>query len=970
MAVVSYSNQSPFRRVAGIAMLLATATAARPRRETTSDSSRWTRRPRSCRPSPTRVLGLALSQPTYRTGQTLQLTVSVQNPGGGPTCDFYVVLQLPGSSTAVSIRLGAGPVFGSVANLRSLVPVVSGVRLSGAFAVSQPLFQYAFNGSEPQGSYVVYFVAVRSGAFANGVIDAGELLALQTQTFQFTTAPGTSTVEIEQAAVLLTAQGATRQLTAIVKDGFGNRTGDAVTWASTRPDQVAVDATGLVRAVVANGSSQITASSRGVASAPLLVLATPAAPGATLVTDAQIVGAPVESDPNAPPSANNTYQVVLRGAGVPVVGSLLINTGLQPVAGKVVAVSVSGNDTLVTLGLTSLRELFPDLAIDEAIDLTQAPIAVAPALASAYDVQRTGNTFSFTPKPSAAAAFARPASPPTAVGTRALFPYECETSIGLPIELSTPPIFSVTVNPTLDVLYTPANGLERFVVRAEPTVKIEGGISLTAAFEGKIECKVELFTFRIPVGGPLSMVIGGLVPVGVGFETGGKFTVATMGIGTKVEAKATTSIGVACPAGGSCAFVKQLGGVKVDATPTVDLPSIGDVRVEPSLSAFGFLKAAIGNPFFKSLRLDAFQAKLGGKFSASFAAATSQLADASYRSGYKISLDVGASVGTDLDGVAKLLGLSSITAIEVSIGTDLAQSPAPAAINAVTASRSAFSVGDAVTFTVNLDPATVNFFPGIGPYNVSQVVLVRGQTSPMVVGTVAAVTGQTAFTIPFTSPGPGSAAEFSAFVITALLPQSVFALEIGRAVGPQVAIVSSNVTASLTAGFSGPPQQLSKSDPILVTAMLDPQPPQGSGAPDANASATGEVVTEAANHVLRLTGNVSTSAEGSSLGTPASATASMESQLVADVTASFTCRVDVSWSPTVVRAATSTLTVRVMRDGVLVHQAAAAGTNTQLCSTGRYTIDATAAVAASSATNSDDAHGDGTFTVTVTLTPP
>ena len=913
------------------------------------------------------TLALALNQATFRPGDQLRVDVSVTNPGGGPLTDFFLLVRLPDGVTTASIRLGAGPVFGSLANLRSLWPLAPGINLGGPFAVGQTVFQYGFTGSEPQGSYLVYFAALRSGALANGRLDAGELLAVLTQSFVFTTEPGITTVEIDQAAVLLPQPGATRQLTATAEDGFGNPLPGPITWTSSRPDQVSVDSAGLVRAMVANGSSQIIAHAGGATSAPLLVIATLTPAGATLVTDAQIVGGPVETTPEAAPSADNTYRVVLRGVAPPVVGSLLINTGEQPVAGKVIAVDVLGADVMVTLGQASLPELFPALEIDEVLDLANVPVDVIPEVAAGYDVQRAGDTFTFTPKPGGAAAVAGDRQ--LAASVSALYPFQCESSIGMPIRLSAPPAFSLTFKPTLDVRYTTAGGLQRLVLNVTPTFKADVGVTVTAGFEGTITCDADLFTIPIPIGGPLSLVVGGLVPVGVGFEIGGSITAATLGAKANVETSTTASLGIACISPAGCGTVRDLGSPTLKAAPKLDLPSIGDLRLEPSLNVYGQMKLAIGNRFLKSLRLEAIKAKVGGKFQGSFAPAVTQIADASYRSDYKLGLSAKASVGPKIGEVAKRLGIGSITVLEASISTDLAKSPAPAATNPVTANRAAFTVGDTVTFTVRLDPATVDFFPVVGPYNVKTVVLVRGIGNPSVVGQVAAAPGQTVFTIPFAAPGPGSADQFTAFVLTQLLPLPVFALEIGKAVGPQVSIASSSVTAAVTAGFSGTPQQLSKSDPLFVTASLDPQPPQGSGAPDANASATGEIATENANHVLRLTGTASTSAEGSSLGTSAAASASLESRLIADLTGPFSCRFDVSWDPDTVRLAAASLTVRVLRDGVLVFQTSASVTNTQACAPGRYIVETSAMAGASSTSSSDDANGSGRFEVTVTLTP-
>lgn len=63
--------------------------------------------------------------------------------------------------------------------LRSLVPVVRGVSLASAFPYqSSSFFSYTFSGIEPLGLYRMFFAAVRAGGLNDGVIGAGDLLAV------------------------------------------------------------------------------------------------------------------------------------------------------------------------------------------------------------------------------------------------------------------------------------------------------------------------------------------------------------------------------------------------------------------------------------------------------------------------------------------------------------------------------------------------------------------------------------------------------------------------------------------------------------------------------------------------------------------------------------------------------------------------------------------------------------------------
>jgi len=332
-------------------------------------------------------------------------------------------------------------------------------------------------------------------------------------------------VEIQQTGLLLTDMGATRQLSAVAYDAQGGALSVPIQWSSTQT-AIGVDGSGKVTAATNNGSSQIVAEANGVKSAPLLVVVTTLPAGAILLTDAQIVGEPFETDPNAPPSFDNTYKVVLTGVGAPAMGSLLINTESKPVAGRVVAVDTAGGQTTVTLAQVSLREAFPNLQINEVIDLSNAEIIIPADVSASYDIQRNGNTITFAPKAAAAAPVLlksaaktteQPGKKPVTVGGIEL---DCEfTTTGdgtnLPIQLSVPPTFNFVNNLTIDYVNTPSAGLERAVLKGDVTGKVEVSVAAAVAFEGKATCKKrELFIIRVPLANP---AIAMLVPINAGF---------------------------------------------------------------------------------------------------------------------------------------------------------------------------------------------------------------------------------------------------------------------------------------------------------------------------------------------------------------------------------------------------------------------------------------------------------------------
>jgi hypothetical protein len=305
-----------------------------------------------------------------------------------------------------------------------------------------------------------------------------------------------------------------------------------------------------------------------------------------------------------------------------------------------------------------------------------------------------------------------------------------------------------------------------------------------------------MFVFRIPAPPPLAFFVSGLVPVGAGFEFGGKLTVTSLGAGAKIEAKAKTEVGVVCPASTDCSFHRSLSDFTLSFTPTANVPSLSDLRLEPSLDVFGFVKAGIGNPFLTSVRVDAVEAKLGGKLQGSFAPRVVQILDDSYKSNYTLSFEASAKAGPRLGDLAELFGLNSLISVTLlEISTGLAQSPT----GAVTADRASYQPGDPVTVRVLMNADTRTF---LGLYNINRILLVRrAGASDTVLQTQSATAGQSEFVFTFAAPGPLSASELFAFVDT-VIPFDLSDLEVGKATGQpaEVQVVVSPPSATLSPG--------------------------------------------------------------------------------------------------------------------------------------------------------------------------
>jgi Bacterial Ig-like domain (group 2) len=96
-------------------------------------------------------------------------------------------------------------------------------------------------------------------------------------------------IEITPGTVLLTTSGQSKTLSARAFDQNNKPMDASFSWASSKPEQVSIDATGKIQANVATGSSSITASSGGVKSDAVTAAVVELADGAVLVADAQVV---------------------------------------------------------------------------------------------------------------------------------------------------------------------------------------------------------------------------------------------------------------------------------------------------------------------------------------------------------------------------------------------------------------------------------------------------------------------------------------------------------------------------------------------------------------------------------------------------------------------------------------------------------------------------------------------------------
>lgn len=596
-------------------------------------------------------------------------------------------------------------------------------------------------------------------------------------------------VVIEPSNVLLIRPGETRALVARTYAADGRElTGRTVNWASSRSSTITVDSTGVVRAAVADGSAQISAAVEGVSARPILAVAATVPADAKVFTDTDIVGEPRETSTNGPPGTpgNGLEFTLATSVAAPAVGDIVVGNGTKPVAGRVVAVETSGGGTVVRFTPGPLPDVFPSLRFDETFALTADDAIVNPALADVYDVVRTGSRFDFRPK---AAASLAGLGRQKAVGTFASPPFrECESTVPftgdspVPFKVAAPPLFSVEFEPTVTVEKSLPGGIDRWLVHGEPQFTIEAGVEVEFALELGVECKLELLVFSPPIGGPLSLLIGGVIPVGGGLGISGQLTVAELRATTKLGTKAEVDMGLACVDGDTCSPFFEAGEPELVFEPKVELPGgdtgLDDLKLGVEIALFGYVEVALGSRLFRRLQLEALEARAGGKLEGEFALWRTQVANPDFKARYAGKAFLSATAGTELVGLARMLGVEEISLLSVEIERVFAQSPT----GSVTADRAAFSAGDAVSFFVDFEADTLAFLPVLFTYNVREVVLVRRVPGGTVeVARQEAVEGRTQYRFDLVADSGGRADEYYAFVVTALLPLDVLALEIGRA---------------------------------------------------------------------------------------------------------------------------------------------------------------------------------------------
>ncbi len=523
-----------------------------------------------------------------------------------------------------------------------------------------------------------------------------------------------STLVVAPGSLLLAEAGATQQLRAFTVDAAGDSTEVAATFSSSDPSVVSITTTGLATGGSSIGSARIVATSGELTSAPVLALRASPAAGALLVADSQVIGGVAAVDPDAPYAPGRRYRVRIRGASA-AVGQVVLATGGAPIGGRVVSAAPGAGETELVVAMVPLGELFQELFIDARLPLTGALADEANQTRNGVRLSRApqgGTRFATSP----GARFHASSIRTTSAGGQVeqefdLGPFKCKLEvpapIAVPISMSS---FSGDLNESLALdLVVEDAVVRRFVVDGSIRPTLTVAPRITAALEGKAGCLYKIREFPLPIGGPIAAVLGGQVPVGIGFEIGAKTTLGQLGADVTFQSTITAKLGFDCT--GACEWVQAFDATAPTITVKPVIPDLGtSTRIELGASAFGWADLTLGLTFWdgEATRLKLLAGKAGLEQKFELAPSEAQAADPAYASSFSLKPLVEVKAAAEYAPLQNLLQVTLTFFTWAPEFTPIARSPhgtfaiTPASVVAGDGTQ----LGERATFTVTLTDPT------------------------------------------------------------------------------------------------------------------------------------------------------------------------------------------------------------------------------------------------------------------------
>ncbi len=530
-------------------------------------------------------------------------------------------------------------------------------------------------------------------------------------------AAAVGSVVIDKPSVLLTGGGQSAQLAAQLLDPQGGPSFGSVTWTSSAPDKVSVDAAGRLLAL-GIGSAQVFAQAAGVRSAPTLVIVAQPQAGALLVADAQVVsvGPPLRLAPGAVPGVGTEYEVTLQGVAVPALGTLLMAVEMAPVAGKVVATRQESAGLVVTLALAPLYQLFSDYDIRFDIDL------------SAYNFEAVTNRSAAAVTKATQSTRATGAVWTPAQGKRALAAtrplaffapfkaWDCDASIDSSLASRT---IQLSLENTLHLVLEDRPGFTRHTLEGSAQIRGKAGLALKVGFSAKGSCEAQ-GRLNVPIGGVFALLVMPAVRFGIGAALDGEITLVEGELSVDGSVGFSTVVGWEC--GGVGAACRGLNDIKLldDFKTTSKIPSKRDMRAKIS-GQFYVLAGLDASFLFGSLNAKIVEARIGPKQSFDLGFEEDQAARPDYAASYGLRLEGIVEPGAALKSAIKKVIADDSTSVKLELTISEAISESPKGTLSVSAPR--VRPDAPLDFTVDFDLKTVAYW-ALG-YNVVGVELYR-----------------------------------------------------------------------------------------------------------------------------------------------------------------------------------------------------------------------------------------------------
>ncbi|MCU0938554.1 MAG: SBBP repeat-containing protein [Burkholderiaceae bacterium] len=559
--------------------------------------------------------------------------------------------------------------------------------------------------------------------------------------------PVVTRIEVAPAGAIV-APGATAQFSARVLDQNGNAMNNiTVRWRSNKAD-VTIDATGKITAGSAISSAQVTAEVGAITSVPATVMVAAVAPGARMVTDAEVLADPQPIDAQQTGRPGSRFRITLAGTA-PAVGQVVIGSGAKPVAGRVVASTPVAGGNEVVFEVVGLAELFTQARISERFDATRLPVEFPSGTPTGSTVLADGSVeYRFTlGVPASAPAPVRATSASggrvTAQGLiKRSFkagPFRCKVDADAEPQLSASELQATVVNTmrVVEATFVVDNGATYAKVLAQGDVglSLNGPIKLKGQLQGSFKCSAALVSIPIPLPPAVAVVVTPVIPIGARFGVDGRLNSPALDLTVASEVKQPIAAGFEMLPDGTFTNLSSLDTTQLNTTFNWNLSADStDAAFSFDAGARAGLQAdvAITNPLVRlASLLGDFDPNLtlvegfaGFRAVGRLAPVGGQLAAPSQPSLYNVNFLAQLKAGDAVNDALKLIGAAAgatqFASPEVRWEPTLFRSPTGQGRSYLTR----YIAGDRVEFLVELDPATLSarfLDRDVLPYNVKRV---------------------------------------------------------------------------------------------------------------------------------------------------------------------------------------------------------------------------------------------------------